>query len=145
MCQLEVWIIPESLWLFKWVFHNQKTSTFIELEGIFIAISYFRTGRAGKSGEAVMVLSPYERAFHASRLSEFPMKEELRYDAENVMANKELTDLVKNSLSKAQFLSEQCYIAFLNFCIYFIYELIFRWTKSKKHRIFYENLYAKCR
>ena len=41
-----------------------------------------RTGRAGKEGEGVILLTPYEKAFVEKVLGDLPIKEDLRFDVQ---------------------------------------------------------------
>ena len=71
-----------------------------------------RTGRAGNEGEAILILSDYDKSM-LKQLDGIPIKEEFRFNSE---PEPELKDKFKNIISRIdQDEAEGCYFAFLNY------------------------------
>lgn len=74
-----------------------------------------RTGRAGKSGEGILILSPYERAF-LQQMSDLPLKEEFRFDSEALSKDEELQTQIQTAYRRApKYIGEECYLSFLGY------------------------------
>ena len=58
-----------------------------------------RTGRAGKDGEAILLLSPFEKKF-LNLLDDLPIQEELRLSSHPTGKNKELSDKIADIITK---------------------------------------------
>ncbi|KAI9094426.1 P-loop containing nucleoside triphosphate hydrolase protein [Phlyctochytrium arcticum] len=75
-----------------------------------------RTGRAGKSGEGVILLSPYERKF-LDDLKHLPIKKDLRYEAQaGVARDPETKQIIQEAMNAApRDLASDCYVAYLGY------------------------------
>ncbi|KAJ3056903.1 hypothetical protein HK097_003063 [Rhizophlyctis rosea] len=49
-----------------------------------------RTGRAGKEGEGVLLITPYEKVFVEETVKDLPIKHDLRFDVQKLTADEEL-------------------------------------------------------
>ncbi|KAJ3044620.1 hypothetical protein HDV00_001546 [Rhizophlyctis rosea] len=59
-----------------------------------------RTGRAGKEGEGVMLVTPYEKGFVENTLNDLPIKEDLRFNVQKVINDDELMNQVNQARSR---------------------------------------------
>ncbi|KAI8909263.1 P-loop containing nucleoside triphosphate hydrolase protein [Powellomyces hirtus] len=75
-----------------------------------------RTGRAGATGEGIIMLSPYEQKF-VDALHEIPIKRDLRYGSDSDVHKKDkVKDLINNAMRHApQDMAQECYGAYLGF------------------------------
>jgi ATP-dependent RNA helicase MSS116 len=58
-----------------------------------------RTGRAGKEGEAILMLSPYEEGY-LKCINDLPVRKELRFNLSPNRRNQEIVDDIKRVTSK---------------------------------------------
>ncbi|KAJ3101217.1 hypothetical protein HDU97_001568 [Phlyctochytrium planicorne] len=75
-----------------------------------------RTGRAGKTGEGVLILSPYEKNFITSLSGQVPIKQSLDFEPNLIIRDEK----IQNVLSKAfasydRTLAKDCFFAFLGY------------------------------
>jgi ATP-dependent RNA helicase MSS116 len=81
-----------------------------------------RTGRAGKTGEGILIISPYERNFvkQLSSVAKVPIKTEIRYDPQVASRDETAIQNLKLAYHRAnKFQANECYLSFLGFCEFF--------------------------
>lgn len=75
-----------------------------------------RTGRAGKTGEGIIILSPYEKRFLVEA-GDLPIKEDFRYDPKEIAKDEEMKNQLDVGMNRApRHLAEECYTSFLGYC-----------------------------
>ncbi|KAI9347954.1 P-loop containing nucleoside triphosphate hydrolase protein [Zopfochytrium polystomum] len=76
-----------------------------------------RTGRAGKDGEGVLILSPYEEKFLKSVRRVAPVKDENRYDPIVISRETEVVEAVKRACSQmGNKAAQDCYYTYIGYC-----------------------------
>ena len=82
-----------------------------------------RTGRAGKSGEAFILLSPYEKRFLYD-LNDLPLKEELRFKPEMITNDEALKTVFDKSRGKAnEMMGFKTFLGFLGYYRQFVQQM----------------------
>jgi ATP-dependent RNA helicase MSS116, mitochondrial len=77
-----------------------------------------RTGRAGKDGEAILLISPFEQNF-LRHLTGIPIRDELRFSPNQTDKNPEKTKEIRQVIARNSADLSGVVIAQLAYCIWF--------------------------